>query len=210
MLFCAAISKERAIDDQSIKSRLIQSGKELFADHGYAGVSVRKICAQADASSTMIHHYFGSKQGLYDAIVDEFTSAAFEVPLRLISKPPKTQDEFLLRLEMFISETFRALVAQAPVFRIVTRESKSYEGTAQFHAGLRTYLSEAQDAGFVETDLQVELVTGIVLDRLGGQIIYASTVADTSPTVLNNEAYADEWLAANTSVLLHGFSGGVR
>lgn len=201
---------EPVIEDQSIKDRLIQSGKSLFADHGYAGVSVRQICAKANASSTMIHHYFGSKQGLYDAIVDEFTSAAFEVPLRLISKPPKTEEEFRLRLEMFISETFRALVAHAPVFRIITREATGYEGTAQFHARLRTYLSSAQEAGFVEASLNVELVTGIVLDRLGGQIIFASTAADSTPTVLNSETYAEEWLAANTAVLLYGFSGGAR
>jgi len=198
---------EATIEDQSIRVRLIQSGKELFAERGYSGVSVREICANADASSTMIHHYFGSKKGLYDTIVDEFTSATFEVPLRLIAKPPKTHEEFKLRLEMFISETFRALVSQATVFRIIAREQSSYEGTSQFHKGLCDYLKSAQRSQFLDPNLNVELVTGLVLDRLGGQIMYASTVASGGPTVLTDEAYAEEWLTANTTVLLHGLAG---
>jgi AcrR family transcriptional regulator len=154
----------------------------------------------------MIHHYFGSKEGLYDAIVDEFTSATFEVPLRLIAKPPKTQEEFILRLEMFISETFRALIAQAPVFRIIARESKKFVGTSQFHTGFATYLIAAQDAGFLSADLKIEMVTGIVLDRLGGQIMYVSRAPDDQPNVLNDEDYAEAWLSANTAVLIHGLA----
>jgi AcrR family transcriptional regulator len=199
----------RAIQDVSIKSRLIDAGRTLFADRGFAGTSVRDICKAADASATMIHHYFGSKEGLYNAIVDEFTSATFEVPLRLIAKSPKTQEEFLLRLEMFMSETFRALVAQAPVFRIIQRERRSIVSTSQYHAGFVSYLTAAQQAGFLNADLKIELVTGVVLDRLGGQIMYASMVQDDQPNVLNDEAYAEEWLTANVEVLIHGLAGRI-
>lgn len=195
-----------AIKDVSIKTRLIDAGKTLFADRGFAGTSVREICKEADASSTMIHHYFGSKEGLYNAIVDEFTSTTFDVPLRLIAKPPKTQEEFLLRLEMFMMETFRALIAQAPVFRIIAQQATRYVGTAKFHTGLADFLTAAQNAGFLSTDLKIELVTGIVLDRLGGQIIYASMAQNDQPNVLNDEAYAEEWLNANVSVLIHGLA----
>lgn len=197
---------ETLIEDKSIKTRLITAGKSLFADRGFAGASVREICAAANASSTMIHHYFGSKKGLYEAIVDEFKTATFEVPLRLIARPPKTREEFLFRLEMFISETFQALVVQADVFRVIAREQQGYELTAQFHAGLAKYLGEAQSAGLINPDLNVELVTGLVLDRLGGQILYASSIKDKATTVLNDSAYAEDWLAANSSVLIHGFA----
>lgn len=196
------------IEDVSVRSRLIEAGKTLFADRGYAGASVRDICKAADASSTMIHHYFGSKEGLYDAIINEFSSATFDVPLRLIAKPPKTAEEFRLRLEMFISETFRALVGQAPVFRIMVRESKSFVGMSRFHDGFAAYLSQAQEAGFLNPALKIELVTGIVLDRLGNQIMYAATSTGDQPNVLNDDDYAEEWLAANVAVLIDGLAGG--
>ncbi len=193
--------------DASIKSRLIEAGKTLFADRGYAGASVREICKSADASATMIHHYFGSKEGLFDAILEEFSGATFDVPLRLIAKPPQTADEFRLRLEMFISETFRALVAQAPVFRILIRESKGFVGMSRFHNGLAAYLTQAQDAGFMAEEMRVEMITGVVLDRLGNQIMYAATTKEEGPNVLSDEAYAERWLAANVTVLIFGLSG---
>lgn len=195
------------MQDTSIKARLIDAGKTLFADRGYAGASVREICKAADASSTMIHHYFGTKEGLFNAIIDEFTAATFDVPLRLISKPPKTAEEMRLRLEMFISETFRALISQAPVFRILVRENRGFVGGARYHEGFAGYLKEAQNAGFVDAELEVELITGMVLDRLGNQIMYAATMKGDGKTVLNDEAYAEGWLAANTRVLLFGLTG---
>ncbi|KMW58812.1 hypothetical protein AIOL_003792 [Candidatus Rhodobacter oscarellae] len=196
------------ITDASIKTRLIEAGKTLFADRGYAGASVRDICKAADASATMIHHYFGNKEGLLDAILNEFSSTTFDVPLRLIAKPPKTAEEYRLRLEMFISETFRALLGQAPVFRIMVRESKSFVSMSRFHEGLAAYLRAGQEAGYLNPALKVELITGLVLDRLGNQVMYAATSSDDEPNVLNDESFADAWLAANVAVLLDGFAGG--
>ena len=158
----------------------------------------------------MIHHYFGNKQGLLDAIIQEFSSDTFDVPLRLIDKPPKTAEEFHLRLELFIGETFRALVAQAPVFRILVRENASFVGMARFHEGLGTYLRAAQAAGLMPSGRDPSLITGIVLDRLGNQVMYASTTAESETTVLNDAAYAETWLAANIDVLIHGLAGARR
>lgn len=155
----------------------------------------------------MIHHYFGNKQGLFDEIIKEFKSSTFDVPLRLINKPPQSAEEFRLRLEMFISETFRALVAQATVFRILVRESCGFVGIEHFHEGFGAYLKQAQEAGFIRQDLRADLVTGIVLDRLGNQIMYAATMPDEGTNVLNDETFAEEWLAANVSVLTHGLAG---
>ena len=43
----------------------------LFAEYGYDKVSIRQIAADAGANSSMISYYFGSKQGLYEAILRE-------------------------------------------------------------------------------------------------------------------------------------------
>ncbi len=180
----------------------------MFAERGYAGASVRDICKAADASATMIHHYFGSKEGLFNAIIEEFTSTTFDVPLRLIAKPPKTAEEFQLRLEMFISETFRALLSQAPVFRILVRENKGFVGMSRFHENFASYLNAAQRSGFLSAELKTEMITGLVLDRLGNQVMYAATSQNDQPNVLNDEGYAEEWLAANVTVLLYGLAGG--
>ena len=53
------------------REKLIMSAIGLFAEYGYDKVSIRQIAADAGANSSMISYYFGSKQGLYEAILRE-------------------------------------------------------------------------------------------------------------------------------------------
>ena len=53
-----------------VRNRLFDSATLLFAEKGFDSVSVREICTHATTSINMIHHYFGSKQGLLNAIVE--------------------------------------------------------------------------------------------------------------------------------------------
>jgi hypothetical protein len=55
------------------------------------------------------------------------------------------------------------------------------------------------------------MVTGLVRDRLGNQILYAGMLKDRStPNVISDEAYRKRWLAANIDVLIHAFLGGTN
>jgi AcrR family transcriptional regulator len=185
---------------------LIEAGQALFADRGFSGTAVREICDAAGTSSTMIHHYFGSKQGLYDAIIEQFSSQAFDVPLRIIASSPKSREDFILRFEMFLTETFHALLSHAPVFQIMSRDQNEFLGLKSFHAGLAEFLNQSRKSGFIREELDIEMVTGLMLDRLGNQVLYAGMLKDSStPTVLSDEAYRKRWLAANIDVLVHAF-----
>ena len=55
------------------REKLIMSAIGLFAEYGYDKVSIRQIAADAGANSSMISYYFGSKQGLYEAILRELS-----------------------------------------------------------------------------------------------------------------------------------------
>lgn len=54
------------------KSLLVVSAAELFAKHGYDGVSTRMIADKAEVKLSSIHYHFGSKEKLY---VEAFTYA---------------------------------------------------------------------------------------------------------------------------------------
>jgi AcrR family transcriptional regulator len=54
------------------KELLIVSAGELFAEHGYDGVSTRMIAESAEVKLSAIHYHFGSKENLY---VEAFTYA---------------------------------------------------------------------------------------------------------------------------------------
>lgn len=54
-----------------VRERLLRVAQELFAERGYAAVSVRALARAAHVSPAMIAYYFGDKSGLLDAVVDE-------------------------------------------------------------------------------------------------------------------------------------------
>lgn len=51
------------------RGRLLEAAETLFADRGYDAVSVREITARAGANVSSVRYYFGSKAGLFDAVL---------------------------------------------------------------------------------------------------------------------------------------------
>jgi AcrR family transcriptional regulator len=48
--------------------RILQTASKLFAEKGYANVSIRDVCKETGTTAPVIYYYFGSKKGLYDAV----------------------------------------------------------------------------------------------------------------------------------------------
>ena len=54
---------------QDAKEKLLAAGTKLFAEKGFAGISIRQIADEAGVNSAMISYYFGGKEGLYEAVI---------------------------------------------------------------------------------------------------------------------------------------------
>lgn len=57
-------------DEAIPRDVLLEAALKAFAEKGYEGVSVRELTRQWDVSHNLIHHHFGSKEGLWKAAVD--------------------------------------------------------------------------------------------------------------------------------------------
>lgn len=53
------------------RGKLMEVGTRLFAERGLHGVSIRELSKAAGASISMISYYFGGKEGLYAAVLQE-------------------------------------------------------------------------------------------------------------------------------------------
>lgn len=51
--------------------KIIQTAGQLFADRGYADMTCKEICEAAQANGTAINYHFGSREGLYMAVLHE-------------------------------------------------------------------------------------------------------------------------------------------
>jgi TetR/AcrR family transcriptional regulator len=50
--------------------RILKSALELFSERGYEATSVREICEAAGITKPTLYHFYGSKEGVYRALVE--------------------------------------------------------------------------------------------------------------------------------------------
>jgi AcrR family transcriptional regulator len=51
------------------RQAILDAAREAFADNAYSVASLRDIARRADVDPALVHHYFGSKRQLFDAVV---------------------------------------------------------------------------------------------------------------------------------------------
>jgi len=53
---------------------ILEVAARLFAERGYANVSIRDVCREASTTPPMVYYYFKDKKGLFDAAVSQRVS----------------------------------------------------------------------------------------------------------------------------------------
>ena len=79
------------------RERILSKSLELFSLKGFHAASVREICDAAAISKPSLYHFFGSKEGLYRALVDESLDT-FRHDLRTVLAQPGSSAERLGRV----------------------------------------------------------------------------------------------------------------
>ncbi len=90
------------------RANLLEAGLGEFSKRGLSGTGVEEIAAAAGCSSGLIYSYFGSKEGLFDAVLEHLVSAAVE-------EVPFTADD----LPGYAGRLFDANVKRPEVLRFV-------------------------------------------------------------------------------------------
>ena len=57
-------------DPDRTRQRILDAAFAKFVEKGFADVSMREIAEQSDVTKSLIHHHFGSKESLWDAVKD--------------------------------------------------------------------------------------------------------------------------------------------
>ncbi|GAA5027430.1 TetR family transcriptional regulator [Microbacterium fluvii] len=57
-------------DAERTRSELLEVATQVFAEQGYSGARVDDIAERTRTTKRMIYYYFGSKEGLYEAVLE--------------------------------------------------------------------------------------------------------------------------------------------
>jgi AcrR family transcriptional regulator len=91
--------KGRATEAPDTRRRLIVAARKLMATDGFDGTSVRAVTEEADANLGAVTYHFGSKEALYEEVLEEVVAPLREQVQLLRDMPfsPLQKLEFLIR-----------------------------------------------------------------------------------------------------------------
>jgi AcrR family transcriptional regulator len=153
-------ARDRSRSKQGTRDRILLAALHEFADKGFAGGRLDRICAAARANIRMVYHYFTDKAGLYVAVLEhalgelreeelkldvdhvapmegllllfDFTYDHFAAHPRLISL---LSGENLLKAQ-FLKRSPRTPVISSPVLNLFQRLLLRGEADGTFRAGI--------------------------------------------------------------------------
>jgi TetR/AcrR family transcriptional regulator, regulator of cefoperazone and chloramphenicol sensitivity len=102
---------------EDTRRRILETALQVFAIDGYEGASTRQLAERAGVNLPAIQYYFGSKEGLYRAVIDsiiehtEVQMAPLTARVKAALASQDTPREELLELLCLMLELFVALVS---------------------------------------------------------------------------------------------------
>ncbi|MFG1647918.1 TetR family transcriptional regulator [Amycolatopsis sp. NPDC049252] len=188
------MTKPRPRDSAATKALLLDAATAEFAEHGPAGARIDRIAERAGANKRLIYVYFGDKNQLFDAVVEEEARAVFE------AAPMADGD-----LNAFAAARYDYMLANTRSRRLATwRTLERIEPSAaevdRFRARVDA-VAAAQRDGRVRGDLPAADLFAIVLRMTESWL--------SAPPALIAAAGSDSRLAEHRAALLEAVRGVV-
>ncbi|WP_069886318.1 TetR/AcrR family transcriptional regulator [Streptomyces luteocolor] len=122
-------SRTQAENGPATRDRILDAAREEFSERGYEKTSVRGIAKAAGVDSALVHHYFGTKEQVFEAAVTIAFAPALEAPAAIEEGPLEGVGE---RLTRFILGVWESPATRVPLLAIVRSAVNNETAAAVF------------------------------------------------------------------------------
>jgi AcrR family transcriptional regulator len=177
--------------------RILKKALELFSDKGYDATSVREICEAAGITKPTLYHFYGSKEGVYQAIV-EGALERFQADLTdALQGEGSLRDRLVRMARSYVEATRREPDLARFILALIHNPPRSAPDTdfMRFYQGILGALAHAVDwaaaRGEVRpgpTDVRLLVFMGALGEAMHGYLLlgrpdltpaFAETLVDT-------------------------------
>lgn len=190
------------------RSSILDCACQLFAEGGFAGTSMRALAKAAQTSQALIHHHFGTKRGLYQAVRQSLVERLALADL--IDTPLDTADEDPTDHIAASMARYAAFLQQNPEYlKLVSwarleGDDEPWAEPHQILEPLADALHALQDVGALRPDLDVGLHMALVGGIVEHWVANAAVMTRTFAPDLDVEAATNRFFAQTASVIAHG------
>ncbi|QFQ99576.1 TetR/AcrR family transcriptional regulator [Streptomyces phaeolivaceus] len=122
-------SRTESADTPAARDRILAAAREEFSERGYDKTSVRGIAKAAGVDSALVHHYFGTKEQVFEAAITLSFAPAMEAPRTVEEGPLDGVGE---RLTRFIFGVWENPATRKPLLAIVRSAVNNEAAAAVF------------------------------------------------------------------------------
>lgn len=137
------------------RAALIDAGRKLFAEHGYAGVGTETLVRAAGISRGALYHQFGDKTELFAEVL---AAVEADITQRLAAAMPSGDDDGFVAVMMRAMEAWLDACEHPEVQRIVLVDGPSVLGWVRWRAICQPHI-----LGLIEAVLTQAVADGKVL-----------------------------------------------
>ncbi|WP_327718554.1 TetR family transcriptional regulator [Streptomyces sp. NBC_00490] len=138
------------------RDRILTAAREEFSERGYEKTSVRGIAKAAGVDSALVHHYFGTKEQVFEAAVEVAFAPALKMRDVVLEGPLEGAGE---RMTRFVFGLWENPVTRKPLLAIVRSAVNNEAAATVFRRLVATQLMR-RIAGELDTpdaELRAEL-----------------------------------------------------
>ncbi len=141
----------RRRDRAATQKALVQAGEELFAQYGFNGVTLDMVATASGANKAMVSYYFGSKEGLYDAVIEALVSdvlAHVKSILRTSNDPVKNFRRYIAALGYAFAErqSFCAILMREYIEGSMQEREIPFRQVLQFYQMTESFYAAGRKA----------------------------------------------------------------
>ncbi|MEU6812294.1 TetR family transcriptional regulator [Streptomyces sp. NPDC046831] len=138
------------------RDRILAAAREEFSARGYEKTSVRGIAKTAGVDPALVHHYFGTKEQVFEAAIEVAFAPALQAPGALADGPLDGVGE---RLARFVLGIWENPATRAPVLAIVRSAVDNETAAAVFRRLIASQLLRrvAAQVDAPDAELRAEL-----------------------------------------------------
>lgn len=106
--------------ESGTRDQILESALHLFADRGYGLTTIRAIAERAEVDPALVHHFFGNKEGVFQAAVDSplSVSATFDdIDAPKQSSTAEEETDWLIRTYLGFWENLQTRYAMTAIYR---------------------------------------------------------------------------------------------
>lgn len=177
------------------------AARREFGEHGFAGARVGRIAARAGVNKQLIFYYFGSKAGLFRAVLESVSQEVLAAAVLPDGTRAPTD-----RLRDSVHRLFQALASNADVVRLILLDARGAgdpdrapldSAVRKLIQAVQALISEGQGLGYFRDDVEPELVATQALGIAAGYLALGRVAA--TPTTPSDQS---GWASAAADLLL--------